>query len=186
MTTLTVTIPDDVAEELQEAGLLGPDSAESIGAWLRDGLRCGALGSPVRSADGADPGLGERRGDARAGWLEEALQELDNLDEDIEEDNLPQVSEHARSEARRVLLALKDQAVAPMVYPTEDAEVSLYFKPRGVPAAVQVLLESDGAATWSSIVPGHTADSRCDRSSELPLALLMTSLQALSKLSGSD
>ena len=85
-----------------------------------------------------------------------------------------------------MLLALNDQAVAPIVHPTEDAEVSLYFKPRDVPAAVQVLLESGGAATWSSTVPGHTANGRCPRSVELPLDLLMRSLQALSRLSGSD
>ena len=138
-------------------------------------------GAPVPAAVGH-----KDRTRAATAWLEEALRELDNVDEDIERDGLPRVSGHARSEARRVLLALKDQAVAPIVYPTEDAEVSLYFKPRGVPTAVQVLLESDGAATWSSTVPGHTANGRCPRSAELPLAALMTSLQALSRLSGPD
>ena len=112
-------------------------------------------------------------------WLESALDELGSIDADISEDGLPHVDEKVRSEARRVLFALRNQPIAPIVYPTEDAEIAIYFKRRGIPAAVQVLLESSGGGTWSSIVPGHNNNGHCEDSSELPLALLMKALKAL-------
>ena len=199
MKTITITVPEDVAWGLREAGMLAPEGAEALETLFRDCLRRYKAGEVIRTAEGSlipkgpsptqkevDAVRAEAREEGRASWLPEALRELDGMDEDVEEDSLPPVSEHARSEARRVLVALKNQPVAPMVYPTEDAEISLYFKPRSVAAAVQVLIESDGAATWSSTVPGHSANGRCPESAGLPLALLMTSLQALSRLSGSD
>ena len=124
------------------------------------------------------------KGGVAAGWLPEALMELDGIDEEIEADELPQVPDSARSEARRTLRALSNQRIAPVVYPTEDAEVSVYFKAPGIPYAVQVLLESGGGATWSSIVPGYNANGRCEDSSQLPMGLLLESLQALSEIPG--
>ena len=127
-----------------------------------------------------------KRYELHAGWIEGALKELDGIDDDITEDNLPQVDRNARSEARRVLFALRNQKIAPIIYPTEDAEISIYFKPQGIPAAVQVRLESGGGATWSSVVPGHDNNGRCENSGELPIGLLTQSLRALSRLSDGD
>ena len=51
MTTLTVTVPDDLAKDLRDAGLLAPEGAEAMGAILRDSLRRYMVGDLIRTAD---------------------------------------------------------------------------------------------------------------------------------------
>ena len=66
-------------------------------------------------------------------WLADALAELAEVDDEIAEDDLPQVSDATKTEAERLVRALAWTPLAPSVYPTQDAEIALHFKsPRRV------------------------------------------------------
>ena len=194
---VTLELPEDLQKEAEKAGLLAPDAVE---AMLRENLRRCHLREMQQDArkmatDGIPPMTleeiqeevdavrAERRAKmgAAAGWLPRALRELDEIDEEIEEDGLPQVNESARSEARRVLLALSSQPLAPNVYPTEDGEISLSFKAPDAPAALHVLLDNQGEAAWFSVIPGMDAYGRFKNPVELPIDFLMTRLRALAQ-----
>ena len=81
-------------------------------------------------------------------WLADALAELAEIDDEIAEENLPEVSGamKAEAEAERILRAVARRAPAPTVYPTQDAEIALHFKVPDRPGAVLVLLRDDGRA----------------------------------------
>lgn len=51
MATLTVTVPDDLASDFKDAGLLAPEAAEDMAAILRDGLRRYMVGNVICTAD---------------------------------------------------------------------------------------------------------------------------------------
>ena len=51
MTTLTVTVPDDLASDFKDAGLLAPEAAEDMAAILRESLRHYMVGDVIRTAD---------------------------------------------------------------------------------------------------------------------------------------
>ena len=171
MRTITITVPEDVARGLREAGLLAPEGAEALEALFRDCLRRHMVGDVIRTADrllipkGPPPTLeeiqeevdavrAEGREEARASWLPEALRELDGIDAEIDEEGLPQVNEDARLEARRVLIALSSQPVAPMVCPTEYGDISLYFKTPNARGAIHIVLDNKGEAAWYCVIPG--------------------------------
>ena len=84
LSTLTVTVPDDLASDFKDAGLLAPEAAEEMAAILRESLRHYMVGDVIRTADrllipkGPPPTLeensgrseGRARGDAPAcGWF---------------------------------------------------------------------------------------------------------------------
>ena len=72
MTTLTVTVPDDLAKDLKDAGLLSPDAAQAMEALLRDSLRRYMVGDLIRTADrllvpeGPEPTLDEIQREVKA------------------------------------------------------------------------------------------------------------------------
>ena len=51
MTALTVTVPDDLANDLEDAGLLRPDASDALEAILRESLRRFHLRELLRDAD---------------------------------------------------------------------------------------------------------------------------------------
>ncbi len=51
MATLTVTVPDDLASDFKDAGLLAPEAAEDMEAILRETLRRYMVGDVIRTAD---------------------------------------------------------------------------------------------------------------------------------------
>lgn len=198
MKTLTVTVPDDVARHLDQLGLLNSECSAAWEAVFRDALqRYPAAGrasreeasQPVReeapiamTVQTEPPGApGERpSGDRGEGeWIEEAVRELESLDEEIAEDDLPPVAEVARTAARQLLEALAGGPIAPIIAPTEDGEVSLYFKAPRTLAALCILLDSEGSGTWYSVIPGKEGYGRYANSGELPLDFLRSRLKAL-------
>ena len=195
MGTIILELPTDLEREAEAAGLLTP---EAVAAMLRENLRRHHLRELLRDAremaggdippmtmeeiqEEVDAVRVERRAQLRvaAEWLPGALRELDDIDKEIEEEGLPEVNEIARSEARRVLIALSRQPVAPMVCPTEDGEVSVYFKAPGGRGALHLLFDNDGAAAWFSVGPGKGGYGRHKNGADLPMDFLMGRLRAL-------
>lgn len=192
---VTLELPEDLEREIEKAGLFAPDVVE---AMFREQLRRFHLGELLRDtremATGDIPPMtleeiqeevnavrAERRAQVRAAaeWLPRALEELDAIDEEIKEDGLPPVNEIARAQARRVLLGLSSQPLAPNVYPTEDGEISLSFKAPDEPKAFHVVLDNRGEAAWFSAGEDKVSYGRHLDAADLPIDFLMGRLRLL-------
>ena len=192
---VTVELPDDLEREIEKAGLLAPDAVEAIFREQLSRFRVRELLKDARAmaADEISPMTTEeiqeevdavrsrRRAQVRsaADWLAGALRELDEIDEQIEENGLPPVNAIARAHARRVLLALSSQPLAPNVYPTGDGEISLSFKAPDGSVTFQVLLDSRGEAAWLSAGEGKDSFGRHMNAADLPIDFVMERLRAL-------
>ena len=117
-------------------------------------------------------------------WLADALAELAEVDDEIAEDNLPEVGAATKAEAERILRALAERAPAPAVYPTQDAEIALHFKSPGRPGAVLVLLRDDGRADCHSYIACKSRRAHYGTSSDLPDAFVLDQLDRLMPRSG--
>ena len=114
-------------------------------------------------------------------WLADALAELAEVDDEVAEDNLPEVGAAAKAEAERIIRAVAGRAPAPApaVYPTQDAEIALHFKSPGRLGAVLVLLRDDGRADCHSYIGGRSRRAHYETSSDLPDAFVLDQLRRL-------
>ena len=112
-------------------------------------------------------------------WLADALAELAEIDDEIAEENLPEVSGAMKAEAARIIRALAGRAPAPAVYPTQDAEIALHFKSPGRPGTVLVLLRDDGRAGCHAYIGGRSRRAHYETSSDLPDAFVLDQLRRL-------
>ena len=112
-------------------------------------------------------------------WLTDALAELAEVDDEIAEDDLPQVSDTTKAEAERLVRALAWTPLAPSVYPTQDAEIALHFKSPGVPGTVVILLSDGGRADCHAYVDGRSRRAHYQTSSDLPDAFVLDQLRRL-------
>ena len=114
--------------------------------------------------------------------LADALAELAEIDDEIAEDNLPQVGETSKAEAERLVRALTGRAPARVllaVYPTQDAEIALHFKAPDRPGAVLVLLRDDGRADCHAYIGGRSRRAHYGTSSDLPDVWVLDQLRRL-------
>ena len=118
--------------------------------------------------------------------LADALAELAEVDDEIAEENLPQVGETTKAEAERLVRALTQRAPACVllaVYPTQDAGIALHFKAPGRPDAVLVLLRDDGRADCHAYIGGRSRRAHCGTSSDLPDVWVLDQLRRLAPTS---
>ena len=152
-----------------------------------------ALVTPRECAPSGDPNA-PASGEARASdaygrfhlpesrRLADALAELAEVDDEIAEDDLPQVSDTTKAEAERLVRALTGRAPARAllaVYPTQDAEIALHFKTPDRPGAVLVLLRDDGRADCHAYIGGRSRRAHYGTSSDLPDAFVLDQLRRL-------
>lgn len=121
-----------------------------------------------------------------AKWLSDALRELAELDQDVTDDDLPEIDTTTRNEAERIIRELSAYAFAPTVYPTEDGEIVIHFKSPTAPAVVVIELSNDGQGACFSHFGGRNRRARYDDSSDLPDAFVDAQLQALVTTTGRD
>ena len=112
-------------------------------------------------------------------WLVDALAALTEIDDEIAEENLPEVSGATKAEAERIVRALARRAPAPTIYPTQDAEIALHFKSPGQPGAVVILLSDGGRADCHAYVGGRSRRAHYGTSSDLPDAFVLDQLRRL-------
>ena len=112
-------------------------------------------------------------------WLDDALAELAEVDDEIAEDGLPQVSDTTKAEAKRLVRALAWTPLAPSVYPTQDAEIALHFKSPGESGTVVILLSDGGQADCHAYVDGRSRRAHYQTSSDLPDAFVLDQLRRL-------
>ena len=116
------------------------------------------------------------------GRLADALAELAEVDDEIAEDNLPEVGAATKSEAERLVRALTRRAPARAllaVYPTQDAEIALHFKVPDRPGAVLILVSDSGRADCYSYIDGRSRRAHYGTSSDLPDAFVLDQLDHL-------
>ena len=112
-------------------------------------------------------------------WLADALAALMEIDNEIAEENLPEVSDATKAEAERIVKALARRAPAPAVYPTQDAEIALHFKSPDRPGTVVILLSGGGRADCYAYVGGKGWRCRYEASADLPDAFVLDRLRRL-------
>ena len=114
--------------------------------------------------------------------LADALAELAEIDDEIAEENLPQVGETTKAEAERLVRVLTGRAPARAllaVYPTQDAGIALHFKAPDRPGAVLVLLRDDGRADCHAYIGGRSRRAHYGTSSDLPDLWVLDQLRRL-------
>ena len=144
--------------------------------------RMKALRSDPNAPSSGEAGTGNAYGRFRPPeprWLEDALAELKEVDDEIAEDGLPQVSDSTKAEAERLVRDLAWTPLAPSVYPTQDAEIALHFKSPGVSGTVVILLSDGGRADCHAYVGGSSRRAHYQTSSDLPDAFVLDQLHRL-------
>ena len=112
-------------------------------------------------------------------WLNDVLQALAEVDEEIAEDGLPEVTLSAKREARRIVVALARHPWAPTIYPTQDAEIAIHFKSPDAPNSVVILLDGRGRGECYAYTGGRSRRAHYDVSSDLPDDFVRAQLRAL-------
>ena len=112
-------------------------------------------------------------------WLQDALAELESIDDEITEEALPKIQSHTKDKARAIISALATQSVAPTVYPTMDGEVAVYFKSPVATSSLLILVCNDGQAACFSYIAGKNRRARYEDATELPDEFVKAQLRAL-------
>ena len=111
--------------------------------------------------------------------ITDAIEELEDIDDEVTEEALPEIHADTKKHARRMILALENQPIAPTVYPTTDGEVALYFKSPGAASSVLILVGNDGQAACFSYVNEKNRRARYDDAADLPDAFVKAQVRAL-------
>ena len=114
-----------------------------------------------------------------ARWLTDAIGELEEIDGEVVEEALPELSADTKKHARRIIFALTKQPIAPTVYPTTDGEIALYFKSPVAASSVLILVGNDGQAACFSYINGKNRRARYDDASDLPDEFVKEQMWAL-------
>lgn len=133
--------------------------------------------SPRKQAKYDPPAKWTRR--PVASWLAEALTHLERIDQEAEEEGYPPSSDLAKKNAKQVLLMASGRSLEPAVYPSMDGEVALYFKSPDAPAALLILLDSEGGAGCYWSLNGKSERRRYDDASKLPADFVRAQLRTL-------
>ncbi len=114
-----------------------------------------------------------------AQWITDAIEELEHIGDEVAEDALPEIHADTRKHARRMILALENQPIAPTVYPTTDGEIALYFKSPGAASSVLILVGNDGQAACFSYINGKNRRAQYDDAVDFPDAFVKAQVRAL-------
>ena len=134
----------------------------------------------TRELDNQQEALRHMRTDiSNARWLADALGELEEINDEVAEEALPELSADTKKHARRIISALTKQPIAPTVYPTTDGEIALYFKSPVAASSVLILIGNDGQAACFSYSNGKNRRARYDDATDLPDVFVKAQIQAL-------
>ena len=143
-------------------------------------------GSSGRYSFGGQPRIGPMVGwspsQMVANWLKDALAQVDRINREAEEEGYPLIGELAKRNAKHVLSMAGRSSVEPVVYPSMDGEIAIYFKSPVAAAALLILLNNDGRAGSYWSVGGISQRQQHDDAAKLPPDFLSTQLRALGGL----
>jgi hypothetical protein len=113
-------------------------------------------------------------------WLQEALDELQNLDQESSECDWELTSPLAKENAERLLRALAYRVtLAPSVHPTADREVAIFFRNQSTGYGVLIACDSDGHAACFAHISGRNRRARYDDANDLPDGFVVEELDRL-------
>ena len=112
-------------------------------------------------------------------WLADSLAALGEVDDEVVEENLPEIDNAAKEEAVRIITALAGQPFAPAIYPTRDGEIAIHFKSPLRPSSVVILLGNRGQAECYACMGGKSRRAHYDVSADLPDGFIMEQLGEL-------
>ncbi len=113
-------------------------------------------------------------------WLNEALTDLDHVDDEAREEGYVDIAAVAKANARHILESVHSAGLpAPSIYPTEDREIAILFASSEPGAAVLVLCDSEGGWACLSSVGGKNQRARFDDAADAPHPFLTEELRKL-------
>ncbi len=113
-------------------------------------------------------------------WLNEALTDLDHVDDEAREEGYVDIAAVAKANARHILESVHSAGLpAPSIYPTEDREIAILFASSEPGAAVLVLCDSEGGWACLSSVGGKNRRARFDDAADAPHPFLTEELRKL-------
>lgn len=116
-----------------------------------------------------------------ATWYANALKELDELDAEVAEEGLPEITPDIKKEARRIIEKLKNQPLAPIIYSTEEGEIVIQFKSPVKSSIVAIELDNSGEGVCFCYINGKNRYARYQDCSELPDEFVKKQLQLLNE-----
>lgn len=114
-----------------------------------------------------------------AGWLPNALEQLEQINEEAAEENFPEIHGKSIAKAKNLLQKLHDNPIEPAVYPSMDGEVSIFFKSQSLPAAVLIRIDNSQRVVCHSSISRVSKRKHYNDDSELPDDFLKNELLAL-------
>lgn len=118
-----------------------------------------------------------------ASWLEDALAQVDRVNQEAEEEDYPLIGKLAKKNAKHVLSMAGRSLIEPDVYPSMDGEIAIYFKSQVAAAGLLILLDNEGGAGCYWSVSGKSERRHHEDASKLPPDLLSAQLRALGRSS---
>lgn len=110
--------------------------------------------------------------------IREANREINELDDEMVADGLPQVTDAMKDEARRIVRALARQPATPTVYGTQDGDIAIQFDSEKSAVVIE-LNRVGGSAACFSHVGGKNQRARYDDSGDLPDEFVEAQLRRL-------
>lgn len=103
------------------------------------------------------PSNSENQHNRETRWIDEAIRELCEIDEEIAEDGLPPIKDSAKLLAKRVLVKLDTMGIdnSPYVYPTMDGEIAIDFKSQ-IYSLLILIINENNIESYSSFFNSDT------------------------------
>ena len=112
-------------------------------------------------------------------WISDALEQLEQINEEAAEENYPEISSISIAMARELLPKLTIHPIVPDVYPSMDGDVSIFFKSRTKPAAILIRICSNQKIVCHTSVNKKRKRKYYNNISEMPDDFLRGKLKEL-------
>ena len=113
------------------------------------------------------------------GWLPNALEQLEQINDEAAEENYPAISPQSIPVAKRLLNDLCEIPLEPTVYPSVDGEISIFFKSVSSPSGVLILIDNSQQISCYSSINDQNHLKEYNNSLSLPDEYMKNMLQSL-------
>lgn len=113
------------------------------------------------------------------GRLLNALEQLEQINEEAAEENYPAISPQSIPVAERLLNELCEFPLEPAVYPSMDGEISIFFKSNSSPSGVLILIDNSQHISCYSSINNQNHLKEYNSSLSLPDEYMKNMLQSL-------
>lgn len=100
-------------------------------------------------------------------WLDRALDQLDQINEEAAEEGYPPINDAAKNVTRDLLHSMHHSSMEPAVYPSIDGEATIYFKSPTSASAIMFMVNNACEIGFYSSIEGENSSKRYKDPSEL-------------------